>query len=196
MIKYPQTRQPVALYVDPERGPYPRILGSARCWGVERDGKSYAGDAPVVAHPPCKTWGKFAWRVAELDWAGHTCGPAAVAQVRKNGGVLEHPVGSGLWRECGLPMPGDPPDDHGGYTIQVNQCDWGHPALKPTLLYIVGVERDALPPMPEPRQPTHCIVRKRSNPHTLPELSKKRRHITPPAFAWWLVTIASLATQP
>lgn len=187
----------MALYVDTESGPYPALLGADRCWGVDRDGKRYDGPHPVVAHPPCKSWGKFAWRVREVSRRAHDCGPRAVAQVRAFGGVLEHPVGSGLWKHCALPKPGAGRDAWGGFTVEVNQCDWGHPARKPTLLYIVGLEGpEALPPMPAPGTPTHCIVRRRNNAHSLPELPKKLRHITPPAFAAFLAAIAKSAAVP
>ena len=84
-----------ALYVDPVNGPYARLLGAERCWGVERDAKRYDGPGAVVAHPPCKTWGRLAWRVSDADHkAAHPCGPRAVEQVRRHGGVLEHPQGS------------------------------------------------------------------------------------------------------
>lgn len=194
---------PVALYVDPERGPYASLLGSERCWGIGRDGRLYDGDEPAVAHPPCKSWGRFAWR-KEVDKSGHSCGPRAVEQVRKCGGVIEHPAHSGLWKACGLPKPGQPPDSFGGFTIAVNQVDWGHPAPKPTWLYIVprgggnlvrqyiDVERARVAGT---GVPTHCIVRKKSNPHSLPELPKKKRHITPPDFAVFLSAVAVLCKE-
>ena len=86
---------------------------------------------------------------------------------------MEHPAQSDLWGKASkrrksystrlqgvpdLPLPGEPPDKYGGYTIEVNQVDWGHAALKPTWLYIVGVPRAKLPRMPTPRAPTHVIV--------------------------------------
>ncbi len=182
-----------ALYVDTQRGPYLEALGADRCWGVERDARTFDGAGPVVAHPPCSTWGKFWWQVRrhrpqQFD-ALHSCGPRAVEQVRRNGGVLEHPEGSRLWAECGLPRPGAGRDEHGGYTVRVEQCDWGHVARKPTWLYIVGCAD--LPPMPADRLPTHCMVRRRDNSHALPECPKRLRHITPPAFAAWLLEVAA-----
>jgi hypothetical protein len=46
-----------ALYVDP-RGPYASMPG-VDPWDVERDARTYAGPYPVVAHPPCGSWGRF-----------------------------------------------------------------------------------------------------------------------------------------
>ena len=185
-----------ALYVDPVRGPYSRLPGvdvhgwaDARQAGFwDRDARQYSGPHPVVAHPPCGPWGLFAWNYKGGEGA-RECAPRAVEQVRRWRGVLEHPAGSQLWRHCDLPKPNKPPDAHGGYTVAVRQGDWGHACVKPTWLYVVGC--DVLPPMPLSLDgPTHCMVRLRSNPHSLPELPKALRHLTPPAFAWWLVSIA------
>lgn len=107
-----------ALYIDERRGPYAAMRG-VDAWGIERDATRYAGPWPVVAHPPCGHWGRYAHRCHD---DGHT-GPIAVTQVRRWGGVLEHPRDSKLWRECGLPMPGWLPDEFGGYTIEVFQRD-------------------------------------------------------------------------
>jgi hypothetical protein len=190
-----------ALYVDTACGPYPRIFG-VECWGfATRDGRQadiiapnsdardYDGPHPVVAHPPCGPWGRFAWHYKGGEGAA-SCGPRAIEQVRTWGGVLEHPEHSRLWIACGLPVPGDEPDEWGGRTVTVRQCDWGHPAAKPTWLYVVG---GVLPPAPPPGTPTHVMVRLKRNNNDLPELSKSRRHITPPAFASWLVQVARSA---
>jgi hypothetical protein len=194
----------VALYVDPERGPYAGLLGSERCWGIERDGKQYNDDGPVVAHPPCKSWSRrFSWR-KDIDRSGHDCGPRAVEQVRKAGGVIEHPAHSALWEHCKLPKPGEAPDSFGGFTIAVNQVDWGHPTVKPTWLYVcprgpgVLVRRyieASLKEVGGTGVPTHCIVRKKSNPHDLKELPKRLRHVTPRAFAVFLLAIATLCSE-
>lgn len=190
-----------ALYVDTARGPYGSIPG-VEVWGYAtrdgaqvdafaptRDARAYAGPHPVVAHPPCGPWGRFSWNYKGGEGAKE-CGPRAVAQVRAWGGVLEHPAHSGLWLDQGLPLPGEV-DAHGGWTMEVEQCDWGHPARKPTWLYIVGVT-DA-PLMPEKREPTHVMVRLLRNGNGRPEVPKRERHITPPAFADWLVRLVEPA---
>lgn len=184
-----------ALYVDPLRGPYMSIPGVS-VWGwadarqssfYDRDARTYAGPYPVVAHPPCGPWGRFRRRYRGGEGAAD-CGPRAVAQVREWGGALEHPAGSKLWPVCGMPPPKAAPDAWGGWTLRLEQVDWGHPCRKPTWLYIVGTE--TIPPAPAHGEPTHCMVRLHRNPHELPELPKRYRHLTPPAFAAWLVSVA------
>lgn len=204
-------RRVAALYVDPE-GPYSRFGDRVDVWDASRDARRYAGPHPVVAHPPCGPWGRFWWRYRGGE-GGADCAIAAVEAVRRYGGVLEHPAESGLWgratrrqahlkvrdsreseRPVGLsdlPLPGRPADAYGGYTVQVNQVDWGHPAIKSTWLYIVGVPRQRLPSFPATGKPTHTMVRRRDNPHELPEVPKRLRHLTPPRFARWLVDLAS-----
>jgi hypothetical protein len=186
----------VALYVDP-LGPYP---GLVRQWyDAARNAMGYLGKLPVVAHPPCGPWSRLSQlhkNAEELALAPH-----AVAVVQLRGGVLEHPRGSKLFDAARLPKPGDAPDAFGGYTIEVCQCDWGHPARKRTWLYIVGVPREALPPMPEPREPTHWASggRTRSSrqgspvPPGIKVCSAQQRRRTPPAFAAWLLEVARRA---
>jgi hypothetical protein len=129
-----------ALYVDP-RGPYPLIDG-VDCWGIDRDATLYDGQLPIVAHPACGPWGAL-----RLQYKGSEGGPElalrAVEQVRRWGGVLEHPIASRLWDACGLPKAGAAPDAFGGYTVHVNQSDWGHVCRKPSKLYCVRVPLDA-----------------------------------------------------
>lgn len=197
-----------ALYVD-ARGPYPK-LPDVDCWDIARDARQYEGPHPVVAHPPCGPWGRLRHMYRGTE---HDCAPLAVEQVRRWGGLLEHPADSLLWANIadgdgwGLPMPGEFPDRWGGYTVEVNQCDWGHPARKRTWLYLVGVPRKALeaPPFPG-REPTHWIsggrgrVGKKAKTTPVPAgikvCSAQQRRRTPPLFAEYLVRLASSCASP
>lgn len=123
-------------------------------WDEVRDARAYAGPHPVVAHPPCQRWGKL-WAGQPL-WIKRTgirkvkgddggCFKAALAAVRKFGGVLEHPWGSHAWPHFGLNTPPRSggwiaADFEGGWTCCVEQGRYGHYARKPTLLYAVGVD--------------------------------------------------------
>lgn len=126
-------------------------------------------------------------------------GPRAVEQVRRWGGVLEHPKGSRLFERCGLPRPGEPADSAGGVTFEVSQVHWGHVAEKRTLLYVVG-HQGALPVAPFPdRVPTHWVsgsrnANRKGNGGVVPAhikvCSAPQRRRTPQAFAQFLVEIA------
>jgi len=120
-------------------------------WDEPRDARQYAGPWPVVAHPPCQRWGRF-WAGQPL-WIKRTgvrkvkgddggCFAAALAAVRKFGGVLEHPEGSHAWATFGLNRPPRTggwivADEFGGWTCCVEQGRYGHYARKPTWLYAV-----------------------------------------------------------
>lgn len=89
------------------------------------------------------------------------------------------------------------PDAFGGYTIAVNQVEWGHCCSKPTWLYLVGVPRSALTPPPFPgREPTHCICTGPRQIKRLPVASKPLKRRTPPLFAEWLVSLARASRAP
>ena len=128
----------------------------------------------------------------------------AVEQVREFGGVLEHPADSRLWDVCDLPRPWCLPDAWGGYTVAVDQCDFGHVARKTTWLYLVGVPRSALI-FPPRREPTHWVAGGRvSNPEHRRTLvppgikvcSAQQRRRTPHDFARYLVSLGSRAVVP
>jgi hypothetical protein len=129
-------------------------LPDVQPWDEARDARKYAGPWPVVAHPPCQRWGKL-WAGQPL-WIKRTgerkakgdddgCFEAALAAVRRWGGVLEHPWGSHAWPRFGLIVPPRiggwvVADFEGGWTCCVEQGRYGHYARKPTLLYAYGVE--------------------------------------------------------
>lgn len=137
-----------ALYVETD-GCYFGLPG-VDPWDEARDARAYAGPWPVVAHPPCKRWGKF--------WHGSTAKPhqfklgadkgtfaAALTAVRNFGGVLEHPADSRAWEYFGLTPPKrgagwSKADNFGGSTCYVEQGHYGHFALKKTWLYACGVD--------------------------------------------------------
>lgn len=139
-----------ALFVD-ERGVYSGVPG-VDVWGVSRDARTYAGPHPVVCHSPCSRWCCLAGLV-EARW-GHKrgddggCFASALANVRRVGGVLEHPAYSDAWRAFDLPRPptggGWVRGICGGWSCYVEQALYGHVAKKATWLYAFGI---APPPM-------------------------------------------------
>jgi len=180
----------VALYVDP-RGPYPRLV---REWYDEaRDARTYAGPWPVVCHPPCGPWGTLRSLSRETT---RGLAPLAIDQVRRFGGVLEHPISSRLFDACDCPREGEFPDRWGGWTIVVDQCAWGHVARKRSRLYVVS-GRALWLDLPAWRQPTHwCSGGGNGRGKTPPGIkvcSAQQRRRTPPAFAEWLVSLAAQA---
>lgn len=136
-----------ALFVDPN-GIYAG-LPDVDVWDEARDARLYAGPWPVVAHPPCQRWCRFAkgietrygYKVGDDDG----CFEAALAAVRRYGGVLEHPAGSLAWDHFELPKPKATQGwtaslTEYGASCYIEQGRYGHPMRKATWLYAYGID--------------------------------------------------------
>ncbi len=121
-------------------------------WDVERDARRYDGPYPVVAHPPCARWCRLAGLVeARYGYKrgdDDGCFQSALDNVRRWGGVLEHPAYSDAWSHFDLPKPnrhgGWQRGFCGGWACHVEQLRYGHAAKKATWLYAYGTELPAL----------------------------------------------------
>jgi hypothetical protein len=115
--------------------------------------------------------------------------PWALSQVRKWGGVLEHPFKSQLWEEYDLPLRSQV-DEFGGYTIAMPQFWFGHPADKATWFYIVGCPVENLPAIPfRMGRAQECVTTSRGK-RTEKEMKKSERTRTHKQMAEWLVEVA------
>ena len=117
-------------------------------WPEDRDARKYAGSLPVVAHPPCQLWGRMA-PINFGRWGGEHnrpgndggCFAAALAAVRKWGGVMEHPAATKAWSAHDLTAPvtmGWQRTMDGGWVCEVWQSAYGHRANKATWIYYYG----------------------------------------------------------
>lgn len=132
-----------ALFVDAD-GCYIECPGIDP-WDVDRDAMQYTGPYPVIAHPPCERWGRFAHgspRKPGQFKIGDDGGKFefALQSVRLWGGVLEHPMDSQAWTHFKLSKPPRnggwiKADSFGGWTCCVYQGHYGHDAPKATWLY-------------------------------------------------------------
>lgn len=199
-----------AIYVLPD-GPYAG-REDVDLWPESRDARLYAGPWPVVAHPPCERWGRY-WsggpsptaRRRELGDDGG-CFAAALASVRRFGGVLEHPEASKAWRAFGLVQPPRGggwavADLYGGWSCCVEQGHYGHAAAKATWLYVAHMRGSSLPELTwgpsgkrvkldEGSKEERAFATKKG---ILQRLSKRQRTLTPLPFAELLLSIARLA---
>jgi hypothetical protein len=201
-----------ALYVETDGGYFG--LPGIDPWDVGRDARQYAGSRPIVAHPPCQRWGRF--------WHGSTrkphqfklgaddgCFEAALAAVRRWGGVLEHPQDSQAWGHFGLAKPPRAggwikADDHGGWSCRVEQGFYGHLSCKPTWLYAChtdlpelcwGIGEQRLHPIALER---HGYVKARRIGMMAMVGGKDKtriRNATPPEFRDLLISIAGSAPR-
>ncbi|WP_209320227.1 hypothetical protein [Leisingera caerulea] len=149
--------QIAALYVQ-TGGSYFNLPG-VQPWDEEEDARMYGGPFPVVAHPPCQRWGKM-WKGqpgnikrGHIERKGDDggCFKSALFDVRRFGGVLEHPEHSHAWAHFGLTKPPRKggwvkADEFGGWACRVEQGQYGHFCPKPTWLYAFGID-----PLPELR---------------------------------------------
>ena len=182
-------------------------------WDEKRDARLYAGPWPVVAHPPCERWGRYATggpsaRVKRIKGDDKGCFKAALAAVRRWGDVLEHPEASAAWKAFDLI---EPPrhggwvvaDWQGGWTCCIEQGAYSHRARKATWLYACHVD---LPSLSWGRAKGD-FVRLDLGYHSAEErrravktgagkrLSKKQSAATPHAFRDVLISIARSAHQ-
>lgn len=172
-------------------------------WDQHRDARLYPGPYPVVAHPPCQLWGKFAG-INYKRWGGEHnrpgndggCFASAVASIRKWGGVLEHPAYSNAWSTHDLVRPGKYPGwstmgRKDEWVCEVWQSAYGHLARKKTWLLYCGTN----PPLPmrwDRPEGTHQIGfhDQRGKERNKPTLSGRAASATPLAFAEALIALA------
>ena len=158
------------------------------CWTKGRNALNFTGSCPVIAHPPCRLWGRLR-SLSTADIVEKELALYSVDYIRKFGGILEHPAGSKLWAECGLPIPGQGYDEFGGFSISINQSWFGYPAVKNTWLYVNGCTLSELPSLPlNFNVITHvvCSSKKKTGKK---ELSKMRRDLTYPGLIDWFYQV-------
>ena len=179
-------RTVAALFVQ-ENGAYYGLEG-VDPWPESRDARKYAGPHSVAAHPPCQLWVNFAALNfkrygGEHNRPGNDGGmfASALANVRRCGGVLEHPASSNAWPFHSLskpyPSPGWWSFRENEYVCEVWQSAYGHPARKRTWLFYVG------------RRPPELDWRREPGTHQVgwfdrikPTLSKREASATPVRF--------------
>jgi hypothetical protein len=161
-------------------------------YDAERDARSFKGGIPCVCHPPCRKWGV-------LSHMAHNARPGekrlalwSIVQVRRNGGIIEHPSGSKLFKKH-LPDSGHLPDEFGGFTIEIDQFDFGHVAHKKTKLYICGIGFKDLPVLPSKRL-DHTDRSICGNVPGTTRCTQYQREYTPDALIDWFERVLDLVT--
>lgn len=188
-----------ALFVE-SKGCY-HGLPHVDLWDKNRDARNYNGIAPVVAHPPCQLWGRFA-HVNYKRWGGEHnrpgnddgCFSSALDAVMRCGGVLEHPAFSEAWIAYGLTEPKKAgwTKCYGGYYVcEIWQSAYGHKARKRTWLLYQG-KRPPLEMRWDRPSATHQIGGhdQRGRERNKPTISGKAASATPLEFRDALIALA------
>lgn len=169
-------------------------------WGIDRDARTYDGDMPVIAHPPCERWGALA-AVNYTRWGGEHnrpgndggCFASALSSVNRCGGVLEHPAKSRAWGKFELlkPVRGRWAQSGLGWVCEVWQSAYGHKANKATWLYYVGPEKPVDLDWSRPKG-SHQVgfQDQRGKERNKPTLSRKEARATPERFLSVLLDLA------
>lgn len=152
-------------------------------YDVDRDARTFAGNQSVIAHPPCRTWGRLR-AFAKPAPGERELARFCVNQVRENGGVLEHPAGSLLWDDQCMSKT-HRLDDYGGWTLGISQSWFGHKAEKLTWLYVVGVSPADIPEIPFSLAYATHVIETRKKFGRLPSVTKSEREHTPLPLAFF-----------
>ena len=162
-------------------------------YDIERDARQFCKKMPVLAHPPCRAWGQLS-HMANPREGEKQLAYLALAQVRLNGGVLEHPASSRFFKEAELPI-GMFTDEFGGFTVQIDQFDFGHVAHKATKLYICGIDPSQLPEIP----PKNTASTDRSicgNVKGTKRCTQYQREYTPDELINWMTKVCNELQKP
>lgn len=149
---------------------------------------------PIVAHPPCRAWGRYKGLAKPLPHEKELA-RQAVKWVREFGGMLEHSAHSDLWKDQSLPMPDRGVDAFSGFTLDVARVWWGHKAEKRTWLYICGVEPFLIPLIPYCLGRGTHVIGQSKRLKERPEVTKAEREHTPMSFCKWLVDLAGRTSR-
>ena len=162
-------------------------------YDIQRDARTYTGEEPVIAHPPCRAWGMLS-HMAKPRPDEKELALFSINLVRKNGGIVEHPYGSRLWKHYGITDFTEGVDSFGGYTITIDQWDFGHVARKKTKLYICGLDATELPDLPPKREgtPTRSIA---GNVKGTVRCTQYQREYTPDALIFFMKEICERISE-
>jgi hypothetical protein len=155
-----------------------------------RDAWNAKPAGPVIAHPPCRCWSKARCMVnlTIADWITEMqLGLFCAQLVIRNGGILEQPAFSALWRAADLPTPINGQTAGRCFSIAVDQVNFGHLTTKPTWLLFAGIQpRDIQWPgfnLANPRRARQM------------DCTPGQRSSTPLPFAKFLLAAAATATR-
>jgi len=175
----------VSVLCTSRRSAYHDIIG-VECYDKRRDARTFPGNTPIIAHPPCRGWSVRLKHLAKPEPGEMELGLWCCEQLRKCGGVLEQPAFSELLLAGGLPRPDDPCSDD-LWSMKVWQAWWGYPMQKTTWLVFAGIDRMLI------QTPLRLHARGQDR-RRFQRMTPIQKSATTPEFAQWLVDAARLST--
>jgi len=161
-----------------------KTMPEVDAYDIKRDVRTYSGDLPVVAHPPCRAWSAYTRHQAKPEPGEAELGLWCADKLRECGGILEHPAHSHLFEAAGMPKPGEEHQEL--KTVSVWQAWWGYPMRKATWLCFSKINTMDLD-FPFLLHAPGADRRRQQL------MSKHERAATCPELARWLVDAAMLA---
>lgn len=104
-------------------------------WTEERNAYLFNGNNPIIAHPPCAQWSKMR-AFSRPDKVAKNLALFCWEYVNQNGGCLEHPQGSALFKYVGA---------NRSQIVSINQNWFGFPSRKTTYIYFAKCEPERYP---------------------------------------------------
>ena len=172
----------VAVLCVSKRSVYKQL--DCEVYDTERDARTFPGDMPIVAHPPCRAWSAYCAHQAKPEPSEKELGLWCCEQLKSCGGVLEQPAHSRLFSAGGLPLPGEPHGDL--WSMAVDQSWWGDSRKKATWLCFSGIS-------PMDVEVPYKLHEPRGDRRRWQLMSKTQRSATNLAMAIWLLDVASKA---
>ena len=146
------------------------------CYDKDRNARTFIGDYPVIAHPPCRGWSRSMSKLSKPDPGEMDLAYFCIERILRNGGVLEHPFLSNfvtLFLE-----------DVRFQVIRLDQDWFGNEFRKRTwLLMPRGYEVQEMP---------FRLVTYGGSKKQWANINPKRRMETPIEFAHWLIDLVRL----
>lgn len=116
------------------------------CYDEVRNALNHNGKEAVICHPPCRLFSKLKG-LSKAPLKEKQLAYYALNKVRSNGGILEHPKGSDLFKNGNFDLSGKV-DKYGGFLRSVDLTWFGFNCKKQTIIYFVGLSPKQLPAFP------------------------------------------------
>jgi hypothetical protein len=125
----------IAILCADENSNYFKIPYDLDIYTLSRSSLDYKGDGKVICHPPCAQFSRMK-AFSKKNESHLELAKFCIDMVNKNGGIIEQPMGSSMFKLFGLDYKN---------VFSVNQSWWGFRCTKKTILYFHNVKPLQMP---------------------------------------------------